>query len=80
MEKRDRDLEICRDLKSFEDIHKACHILGRDIILAHNSGDHERANKLLQEAQRNSERLNRMLGQLKSDYLARHQVKNGIIN
>ena len=63
-----------RDLpgfKEFEDIHKACHIFGRDIILAHNSGDHERANKLLQEAQRNSERLNRMLGQLKSDYLAR---------
>jgi len=63
-----------RDLPGFkelEDIHKACHILGRDIILAHNSGDHERANKLLQEAQRNSEKLNRMLDQLKSDYLAR---------
>ncbi|GAQ94999.1 methyl-accepting chemotaxis protein [Thermodesulfovibrio aggregans] len=63
-----------RDLSGFselEDVHRLSHTLGRDIVLAHNAGDHEKVKKLLDEAQRNSERLNRLLEQLKNGYLAR---------
>ena len=63
-----------RDLPGFtefEEVHRACHNLGRDIILAHNSGDHEKVNKLKKEIERNSERLNKILDQLKNGYLAR---------
>jgi len=63
-----------RDLPGFseiEDVHRMSHTLGRDIVLAHNAGDHEKVKKLLDEAKRNSERLNRILEQLKSGYLAR---------
>ncbi len=55
----------------FEDIHKLCHTIGRDIVIAHNSGDHEKVKKLLEEMKRNGERLNNILDRLKSGYLAR---------
>ncbi|WP_353686890.1 methyl-accepting chemotaxis protein [Thermodesulfovibrio sp. 3462-1] len=63
-----------RDLPGFmelEDVHRACHSLAKDIVLAHNAGDHEKVKKLLDEAKRNFERLNRLLDQLKNGYLAR---------
>ncbi|GAB5046154.1 methyl-accepting chemotaxis protein [Thermodesulfovibrio sp. TK110] len=55
----------------FEDVHRMCHSLGRDIVLAHNAGDHEKVKKLFDEAEKNFEKLNRLLEQLKSGYLAR---------
>lgn len=63
-----------RDLQGFtefEDIHRACHTLGRDIVIAHNSGDHEKVRKLLLEMEKTSERLNSVIEKLKSGYLAR---------
>ncbi len=63
-----------RDLPGFtefEEIHKACHMIGRDIVLAHNSGDHERARKLIAEFEKNNDKLSKLLDQLKSGYLAR---------
>lgn len=63
-----------RDLPGFiefEDAHRLAHTIGRDIILAHNSGDNDKVNKLLEEAKRNAERFERILEQLKKGYLAR---------
>jgi len=63
-----------RDLPGFiefEEAHRLTHTIGRDIILAHNSGDNDKVNKLLQEAKRNTERFERILEQLKNGYLAR---------
>jgi methyl-accepting chemotaxis protein len=55
----------------FDDVHRSCHTIGRDIVIAHNSGDHEKVKKLLGEMEKNSEKLNRILEQLKNGYLAR---------
>ncbi|MCS7164490.1 MAG: methyl-accepting chemotaxis protein [Thermodesulfovibrio sp.] len=55
----------------FEDVHRACHSLAKDVILAYNAGDYERAKKLFEEAKKNNERLHMILDQLKSGYLAR---------
>ena len=63
-----------RDLPGFmefEEAHKACHSIGRDIIVAYNSGDYDKVNKLKKEIERNNEKLNKILDQLKSGYLAR---------
>jgi len=63
-----------RDLPGFselEDAHRMVHTIGRDIILAHNSGDNQKVSKLLEEAKRNTERFGRILDQLKDGYLAR---------
>ena len=63
-----------RDLPGFselEEAHRLTHTIGRDIILAHNSGDNQKVNKLLEEAKRNIERFGRILDQLKDAYLAR---------
>ncbi len=63
-----------RDLPGFtefEEVHKACHIIGKEIIIAHNSGDSEKVKRLTEEAEKNSERFVRILEQLKSGYLAR---------
>uniref|UniRef100_A0A7C4EN47 Chemotaxis protein n=1 Tax=Thermodesulfovibrio aggregans TaxID=86166 RepID=A0A7C4EN47_9BACT len=63
-----------RDLPGFTEfgeVHKASHILGKEIIIAHNSKDSERVKKLTEEAEKNFERLSRILEQLKSGYLAR---------
>lgn len=57
--------------REFEDIHKTCHTMGRDIIVAHNTGDHEKVRKLMEEMAKNTEKLNRILDQLKGGYLAR---------
>jgi methyl-accepting chemotaxis protein len=63
-----------RDLPGFmefEEAHRACHNIGRDIIVAYNSGDYDKVNKLKKEIERNNEKLNKILDQLKSGYLAR---------
>ncbi|GAB6183939.1 methyl-accepting chemotaxis protein [Thermodesulfovibrio hydrogeniphilus] len=63
-----------RDLpgfSEFEEIHKASHIIGKEIVLAHNSGDHERVRKLIAEMEKNLEKVAKSLDQLKSGYLAR---------
>jgi len=57
--------------KEFEDVHRLCHTIGRDIVIAHNSGEHEKVKKLVGEMEKNSEKLNKILEQLKSGYLAR---------
>ncbi|MCX8033964.1 MAG: methyl-accepting chemotaxis protein [Thermodesulfovibrio sp.] len=63
-----------RNLSGFtevEDVHRLCHTMGRDILIAYNSGDHEKVKKLLQEMERNNERLNSIIERLKNSYLAR---------
>ncbi len=63
-----------RDLPGFtefEDVHRLAHTIGRDIVIAHNSGDNEKVKKLLLDIEKNSEKINRILDQLKSGYLAR---------
>lgn len=63
-----------RDLPGFaefEDVHKKTHAIGREIIIAHNSGDNEKVSKLLRELENNTSRFIAVLNQLKSGYLAR---------
>lgn len=63
-----------RDLPGFtefEDTHRLAHTIGRDIVVAHNSGEHEKVKKLVAEMKRNGEKLNSILDKLKSGYLAR---------
>ncbi len=55
----------------FEDIHRAFHQLGRDIVIAHNSGDHEKAKKLFREMEKRIQDIKRYLDRLKEGYLAR---------
>ncbi|WP_297210372.1 MULTISPECIES: methyl-accepting chemotaxis protein [Thermodesulfovibrio] len=57
--------------REIEDIHRACHLIGKDIVIAHNAGEHERVRKLMDEMAKNSEKLMRLLDQIKSGYLAR---------
>lgn len=63
-----------RDLPGFaelEDIHRSYHLLNRDIVISHNSGDNEKVKRLLQDVERLKERIYRALDQIKSSYLAR---------
>lgn len=63
-----------KDLPGFtelEEVLKLYHTLGRDIVIAHNSGDHEKVKKLFLEIEKVKEKTFTTLDKLKSGYLAR---------
>lgn len=63
-----------RDLPGFtefEEVHKSVHSLGKEVVLAHNAGEHEKVRKLLGEMETKLEQMKRILDQFKSGYLAR---------
>ena len=46
-------------------------MIGREIVLAHNSGDHERVRNLIAEVRKHFDKVSKALDQLKGAYLAR---------
>ncbi len=63
-----------RDLPGFaefEDHHRSFHQLGKEIVLAHNSGDHDKAKKLFSEMENRIQGVKKYLDRLKEGYLAR---------
>ncbi len=63
-----------RDLPGFselEEVHKSCHNLGKEIVIAHNAGDTAKVRKLMAEIDKKSEKLKFLLDQMKKGYLAR---------
>lgn len=57
--------------REIEDTLRICHLTGKEIILAHDRGEDEKAKRLLQELETNSQRLFKLFEQAKSSYLAR---------
>jgi len=55
--------------KEFEEVHKRVHAIAKDIVLAHDSGDFEREQKLLTDFENEIEKLNELLDRMKEVYL-----------
>jgi Tfp pilus assembly protein PilE len=56
--------------KEFEEIHKQCHLIAKEVILAYNAGDSEKEQKLMKELEDLISRLNSALDKVKNIYLS----------